>query len=264
MRAFSCCALIIFTVLLGGCRSTTSVLLDTPALKVTRTDRDDYNLMFSRWDRSTTFQIHLNGKKLSAADYGHLIFGKEPDDAVPGYRPTHVIVLDSRSILVRVRYDSSMATAARTARVVMDKGGLTVQALTRGSPAELGFFDVYSDDWVGMYDDAGRFLLIRRDPWDVYSLPGTYLAQISDRVVITFDKEMSEQGGDHIYMMRALDIQTGKRLAEYAFDATRYYPPIPGLPGFDRVGWFRSNFRFEMTPEPDIHLRPNNALRPRP
>jgi hypothetical protein len=238
------------------------VLIDSPGLKVIKSEHERISLFDPNGSAGTyeVIDVYVHGRKLQENDYSEMIYGKAADEssAYPQYTVRGVVVLDEKMFLLRTCYDTAMESDCRITRFYQENGKLQLEPMDVGkNGGDLGFYDAGTEDWVRLYNDKGDMLLVRKKPYEVHNIGhAVYLLLIKNDVAIVFDRD------DKAMVISAIDISSGKKLADYHIDITRYESPY-----FDGIGisdeatrWFTTNFEFKLAPVPRIELRPGRAL----
>lgn len=244
---------ILALLLAGGCaRTTRETVLSSDTLKVVAVTRSTLDINVSQYRHYTTYDIYLEGEKLSDTGFSRLLQVPEAE----GERFVHsdVVVLDSGAILL-ASHDQGGAHCWTT-RLSANGGKAVLEKIVESSidcsprPASRG--------WQMLYDPADNLVLVHERPFRVHRFSGYWSVLWIEGDVAALYRD---EGEKEQLVVRLVRIATDTSLAELALPKQRYAEPeLVNAPAEARKQWLLDNFTVAMTAPFSITLRADNQL----
>ena len=245
-------AVLAASVSAGCARTKRETVLSSGALKVVAVTRSTLDINVSQYRHYTTYELYLQGEKLSDKGFSALL--QAPETAGDRFVHSDVVVLGNDATLLASHNENGVRCWTTRLSAASDK--VALETIVEGSvdcsprPASPG--------WRALYDEAGNLLLVRERPFQVHRIAGYWqVLWIEGDVAALYNDERDRER----LVVRLARIPTGAPLAELALPMQKYAEPdlLRASPG-ERRQWLLDNFTVAMAPPASITLRPDNQL----
>ncbi len=250
----SAALLAIAPLLVVGCgRTSHEQVFSSGPLKVVAVTESTLDINVSKYRHYTSYALYLDGDKLSDEGFATLL--REPDAANEQFVHDEAIVLDPTSVLLASR--TRDGTRCWSTRLTASGGTATAETIDKGSidcttrTAPRG--------WRALYDASSNLLLVREQPFHVYTMAGYWYPLWIEGDVVALYQEQKERERLVVKLAR---ISSGEMLAEQLLPMSQFAEPeLLRASAEERQQWLLDNFTVSAAPTASIRLRPDNKLK---